>query len=118
MDKQLSKLIDEAIELELNISNIYEIFNKSFSEDLDFWSKLASEEENHGTLLKNFSAKTPMEEVGRTVLTMPVFTSEISLEEVKIAMENVSTQDVNNWLSQNIGDTLFAKRKRAYNSIN
>lgn len=67
---------------------------------------------------KNFSAKTPMKEVGRAVLTMPVFTSEISLEEVKRAMENVSTRDVNNWLGQNIGDTLFAKRKRAYNSIN
>ena len=67
---------------------------------------------------KNFSAKTPMKEVGRTVLTMPVFTSEISLEEVKVAMENVSTQDVNDWLGKNIGDTLFAKRKRAYNSIN
>ncbi len=67
---------------------------------------------------KNFSAKTPMKEVGRTVLTMPVFTCDISSEEVKVAMENVSTQDVNNWLDQNIGDTLFAKRKRAYNSIN
>ena len=67
---------------------------------------------------KNFSAKTPMKEVGRAVLTMPVFTSEISLEEVKIAMENVSSQDVNIWLDENIGDTLFAKRKRAYNSIN
>jgi len=49
---------------------------------------------------------------------MSVFTSEISLEEVKIAMENVSTQDVNIWLGKNIGDTLFAKRKRVYNSIN
>ena len=49
---------------------------------------------------------------------MPVFTSEITLEEVKMAMENVSTQDVNNWLGLNIDDTLFAKRKRAYNSIN
>ena len=67
---------------------------------------------------KNFSAKTPMKEVGRAVLTMQVFTSEITLEEVKMAMENVSTQDVNNWLGLNIGDTLFAKRKRAYNSIN
>ena len=67
---------------------------------------------------KTFSAKTPMKEVGRAVLTMPVFTSEISLEEVKMAMENVTMQDVNNWLFQNIGETLFAKRKRAYNSIN
>ena len=32
---------------------------------------------------------------------MPVFTSEITLEEVKMAMENVSTQDVNNWLGLN-----------------
>ena len=62
--------------------------------------------------------KHQCKEIGRAVLTMPVFTSEITLEEVKMAMENVSTQDGNNWLGLNIGDTLFAKRKRAYNSMN
>ena len=38
-----------------------------------------------------------------------VFISEISLEEVKIAMENISTQDVNIWLGQReeIGEEIF-----------
>ncbi len=67
---------------------------------------------------KNFSARTPTKEVGKAVLTIPVFTSEISLEEVEMAVKEVSTQDVNNWLNINIGDTLFTKRKRAYNGTN
>lgn len=66
---------------------------------------------------KSFSAKTPMKEVGKTVLTIPVFTSEITQQEVKEAMEQVSTRDLRNWLQQNIGTTLFAKRKRAFNSV-
>ena len=52
MDKHLSQLIDEAIKLELNISNIYESFSKLFSEDSDFWSELVCEEKNHATLLE------------------------------------------------------------------
>jgi len=63
---------------------------------------------------KNFSARTPMKEVGKTVLTMPVFTSDVTLSEVKEAMENVSTRDLRKWIDKNVGDTLFAKRKRAF----
>ncbi len=66
---------------------------------------------------KSFSAKTPMKEVGKAVLTIPVFTSEVTQQEVKEAMEQVSTRDLKNWLEQNIGNTLFAKRKRAFNAV-
>jgi len=66
---------------------------------------------------KSFSAKTPMKEVGKAVLTIPVFTSEVTRKEVKEAMEQVSTQDLKDWLEQNIGTTLFAKRKQAFNSV-
>jgi hypothetical protein len=52
MDKHLSQLIDDAITLELNISNIYESFSKLFHEDSDFWSELVCEEKNHATLLE------------------------------------------------------------------
>jgi hypothetical protein len=63
---------------------------------------------------KNFSARTPMKEVGKTVLTMPVFTSDVTLSEVKEAMANVSTKDLREWIKENVGDTLFARRKRAF----
>ncbi|MFO7822045.1 MAG: hypothetical protein R6V56_08355 [Lentisphaeria bacterium] len=66
---------------------------------------------------KSFSAKTPMKEVGKAVLTIPVFTSEVTPQEVKEAMEQVSTRDLKNWLELNIGSTLFAKRKRAFNAV-
>jgi len=59
---------------------------------------------------KNFSAKTPMKEVGKAVLTMPIFTSDINPAEVKEAMETITEQDVKDWLNENIGESLFAKR--------
>jgi hypothetical protein len=70
MDKQLSQLIDEAITLEHNISNIYEIFSKMLPEDSDFWSELVCEEKNHATLLE--TAK-------KTLLTVDLFPSKLLL---------------------------------------
>ncbi|MEA3392472.1 MAG: hypothetical protein U9Q91_05795 [Candidatus Marinimicrobia bacterium] len=63
---------------------------------------------------KIFSGKSPMKEVGKAVLTMPVFTSNVNYGEVKVAMENVSAEDVKTWLDENIGESLFAKRKQAF----
>lgn len=63
---------------------------------------------------KGFSGKTPMKEVGRAVLTIPVFTEKFDAAEVKTAMESVSAKDVNDWLRKNIGESFFSKRKRAF----
>jgi len=63
---------------------------------------------------KNFSGKSPMKEVGKAVLTIPVFTSNVNYDEVKAAMETISTKDVKAWLDENIGESLFAKRKKAF----
>lgn len=51
MDQELSKLIDEAITLELRVGDLYTIFGKAFPEDSDFWGELASEEQNHAAQL-------------------------------------------------------------------
>jgi hypothetical protein len=64
---------------------------------------------------KVFSGKSPMKEVGRAVLTIPVFTSNVDYGEVKAAMESVSANDVKEWLDENIGESLFTKRKLAFN---
>ena len=66
---------------------------------------------------KNFSARTPMKDVGKSVLSIPVFTSDVTLSEVKEAMENVSMRDLRGWLAENVGDTLLARRKRAFNYL-
>ena len=55
-----------------------------------------------------------MKEVGKAVLTMPVFTSDVAVNEVKEAMESVSAKDVKLWLDENIGVSLFSKRKKVF----
>jgi hypothetical protein len=63
---------------------------------------------------KNFSGKSPMKEIGRAVLTIPVFTSNVDYSEVKDAMESISAKDVSVWLRENIGTSLFSRRKQAF----
>lgn len=60
---------------------------------------------------KNFSSKSPMKEIGKSVLTIPVFTSEINPEIIKKAMEETTTKDVNKWLKKKIGKSLLSKRR-------
>jgi len=49
----IGKYLDEAIKLELNVSNIYRIFSLANIEDENFWWKLSMEEINHASLLKS-----------------------------------------------------------------
>ncbi|MGE5305851.1 MAG: hypothetical protein ACM3TN_21265 [Alphaproteobacteria bacterium] len=53
MDKKLSRILDETIQLELNVADLYLSFGHAFSEDKDFWSQLAVEEKNHAALLRS-----------------------------------------------------------------
>ena len=53
MDKELSRILDETIQLELNVADLYLSFGHAFSEDKDFWSQLAVEERNHAALLRS-----------------------------------------------------------------
>ena len=51
MSDGLRQLIKESIRLELNVSKIYLGFHHRFTEDADFWWKMAIEEESHAALL-------------------------------------------------------------------
>lgn len=53
MDKDINKIIDESIDLEFNISNLYSIFYDLYIEDSDFWWELQMEEKNHASLLRS-----------------------------------------------------------------
>ncbi|MFC1651148.1 rubrerythrin family protein [Candidatus Latescibacterota bacterium] len=52
MLKHLKHTIDESIQLELNISELYMIFNQAFEEDAYFWCELSEEELNHAELIR------------------------------------------------------------------
>lgn len=53
MSDDLTRLAEEAIELELNFSELYLSFHKAFPEDADFWWRLVLEEQNHAALIKS-----------------------------------------------------------------
>ena len=53
MDKELSRILDESIQLELNVAELYLSFCNTFAEDKDFWLHLAEEEGNHAALLRS-----------------------------------------------------------------
>ncbi|THB70470.1 MAG: rubrerythrin family protein [Gammaproteobacteria bacterium] len=50
---QLKELIEASIQLELNVSELYTIFYKVFSQDSEFWWRLVLEEKNHAALFKS-----------------------------------------------------------------
>lgn len=66
---------------------------------------------------KNFSARTAMKGVGKLLLTIPTFTSHLSLELIKKATESTSIQDLTNWINEIIGKSFFSKRKNALVTI-
>ena len=53
MDDDIISIIDESIDLELNVSNLYSIFHKVFPDDASFWWKLEMEENNHAALIRS-----------------------------------------------------------------
>ncbi|MEA3487197.1 MAG: hypothetical protein U9R20_06020 [Thermodesulfobacteriota bacterium] len=53
MDKDFSYLIEESINLELNIADLYFLFHELFPEDADFWWRLVLEEKNHAALIRS-----------------------------------------------------------------
>ncbi len=53
MTEEIEKIIDESIKLELNVSNLYTIFQKIFPDDGDFWAHLVLEEQHHASLIKD-----------------------------------------------------------------
>ena len=52
MNSKLKQIIDESVQLELNLAELYKIFNQAFREDAYFWLTLSEEEERHATLIR------------------------------------------------------------------
>ncbi|MFO8236289.1 MAG: hypothetical protein R6U04_12895 [Bacteroidales bacterium] len=52
MNEKMKKLIDESIQLEHNMAELYERFAKLYPEDKIFWRELVLEEKNHAAILR------------------------------------------------------------------
>ena len=64
---------------------------------------------------KLFSQRSPLKEVGKLILTIPLSTVELTTNLVKQALETVRNIDVQQWAQQVFGPSMFAKRRGALN---
>jgi hypothetical protein len=60
---------------------------------------------------KFFSAKRSLKEMGKMLLTIPLFTTKITSDCVKKAMESVRDIDVEQWAGQVFGQSMLSKRR-------
>jgi len=62
---------------------------------------------------KAFTARGPLKEVGRLVLLIPAFLSELTAPVIREAMASVRTIDVEQWVDTHLGPSMLARRRRA-----
>ena len=65
---------------------------------------------------KSFSQKSPLKEIRRMILTIPISTLEITREVIKKALSTVKNVDIKDWESRTFGQSRLSKRKIAFNS--
>ena len=63
---------------------------------------------------KIFSSARPLKEIGQILLTIPVFTTLITPDQVKPAMESVQMQDVEKWAHKTFGQSMLSKRREVF----
>jgi hypothetical protein len=62
---------------------------------------------------KTFTARGPLKEIGRLVLLIPAFLSEMAAPVTREAMAAVRTIDVEQWINTHRGTSMLARRRRA-----
>ena len=66
---------------------------------------------------KLFSQRSPLKEVSRWVLILPLLTAKIGRDMIRQALENVSTQRLERWVTEHFGASAFARRKAAFGAL-
>jgi hypothetical protein len=66
---------------------------------------------------KTFTSRGPLKEVGRLVLLIPAFLSELTAPVIRAAMTSVHTRDVQHWVDKHLGDSMLARRRRALRPV-
>ena len=55
MENLVNLFIQESINMELNIGDLYQLFSVKYPADYDFWWRLSMEEINHGALIESIN---------------------------------------------------------------
>lgn len=63
---------------------------------------------------KLFSTGNSLKEMGKLLLTIPLFTTKIAGAYVKMAMESVREKDVEQWATQVFGQSMLSKRRTVF----
>jgi hypothetical protein len=63
---------------------------------------------------KTFTARGPLKEIGRLVLAIPAFLTDLTPAVIRDAMTSVRTLDVEQWVKTHLGDSMLAKRRQAF----
>lgn len=66
---------------------------------------------------KQISGTMGLRGIGKMILTIPAMISDITLETMKMAIENTRQSDVKQWIDENVGPSLYAMRKEALSAI-
>jgi len=64
---------------------------------------------------KVFSQKSPLKEIRRMILIIPLATLEITKDLIKQALSNIKNSDITDWERENFGQSQLSKRKIAFN---
>ncbi len=54
-DQLVRHFLDESIQLEINVSDLYQLFYVKFPQDSEFWWQLSLEEVNHAALIRSIN---------------------------------------------------------------
>jgi hypothetical protein len=63
---------------------------------------------------KLFSKKSPLQEIGKSILMIPVFLTNITAQLVRAGMETVRNCDLKEWTRNTFGDSAITKRRKAF----
>jgi hypothetical protein len=63
---------------------------------------------------KLFSKKSPLQEIGKSILMIPVFLTNVTAQLVRTGMECVRNRDLKEWAKNTFGDSAITKRRAAF----
>lgn len=66
---------------------------------------------------KLFSSERAFKEIGQMILTIPLFTTKLTPQRVKQALETISMSDVQAWAKETFGQSMLSKRRNLLNLI-
>ena len=63
---------------------------------------------------KLFSKKSPLQEIGKSILKIPIFLTNLTEKIVRKGLETVRNRDLKEWSKETLGDSAITKRRKAF----